>query len=124
MNYFNKFSPESKAAISHLLLRILCLLIIEYSCAQLVQESSGMPAVAGNFVLSSIYGLGLILSVARIRFGYLIGMGAGGINLIAKIIIIFKGHEHFQYYPIVWITQSLIVIYFCYVAYKKEGGKV
>jgi len=47
-------------------------------------------------------------------------MAAGSINVIVKIIIVATGHEHYPYYPIVWITQSSMVIYFCYKAFKAE----
>ena len=121
MEFLAKFSAEAQAAISHLFLRILCLLIIEYDCARLVQESSGMPAIRGNYVLASLYALGFILCVIMPdkRLGYIIGMGAGTINVLIKVYIVFAGHEHFPYYPFVWIPQSLLVIYFCYKAFKK-----
>ena len=115
-----KFSTRSQAAISHLFLRILCLLIVEHECARLVQASSGTPALAGNYVLASLFALALILSLMlpQRKIGYLIGLSAGTINIIAKIFIIISGHEHFPLYPIVWISQSLLVIYFCYRAFK------
>ncbi len=109
-----------KSALSHLMLRILCLLIIEHECAQLVQESSGRPAVLGNYILASIYCLSLLLCFNRMRIGLMIGIVASGVNVLAKIIIIFGGHEHFPYYPVVWITQSLLVAYFCFKAYTGE----
>jgi len=113
--------PLTLGARSHLLLRILCLLIIELECAQLVQKSSGAPAVLGNYILASIFLGGLILSYYNVKAGLLVGMIASGINILAKVIIIFGGHEHFPYYPIVWITQSLLVAYFCFKAHTNEG---
>ena len=115
-----KFSLRSQAAISHLFLRILCLLIVEYECARLVQASSGTPALAGNYVLASLFSLALILCLMlpQQKIGYLIGLSVGTINIIAKIVIIISGHEHFPLYPIVWISQSLLVIYFCYRTLK------
>ncbi len=107
---------EDRAAMSHMLLRVLCILIIEYSCAQLVQQSSGTPAMIGNYILAGIFGLGLIVSVFSRTIGFIIGIGSGIINIIVKFIIIFAGHEHFPRYPIVWITQSALVVYFCAMA--------
>ena len=120
MKKFFQLKAEIQTALSHLLLRILCLLIIEYECANLVQQSSGTPAVMGNYILSSLFAIALLLTLFKRKLGLIIGMATGVINIIAKVVIIFSGHEHFPYYPIVWITQSVIVIYFCYKAYKAE----
>lgn len=120
MKAISVFTPLTQIALSHLLLRILCLLIIEHECAQLVQESSGTPAVMGNYILASIYSLGLILCMVNLKAGLIVGMIASGINILAKVIIIFGGHEHFPYYPIVWITQCLLVAYFCYMAFNQN----
>ncbi len=116
MKAIDAFTPPTQIALSHLLLRILCLLIIEHECAQLVQKSSGTPAVMGNYILASIYFFGSILCMVNLKAGLIIGMIASGINILAKVIIILGGHEHFPYYPIVWITQCLFVGYFCYMA--------
>ena len=96
------------------------MLIIEYECARLVQESSGTPAIIGNYILILLFTLGLILCIANLRLGYIIGMVVGVINVIVKIVIVFTGHEHFPLYPIVWITQSLLVVYFCYKGLLKH----
>ena len=50
MNIFKKIKSETQAAISHRLLRGLCMLIIEYDCARLIQQSTGQPMIRGNFV--------------------------------------------------------------------------
>jgi hypothetical protein len=55
------------------------------------------------------------------KIGLIIGTSAGIFNIIVKIIIVVSGHEHYPYWPIVWITQSAIVIYFCYKALKAEA---
>ncbi len=120
MKVMKTIGPLTQAARSHLVLRILCLLIIEHECAQLVQKSSGTPAVLGNYILAAIFIGGLILSFYNLKAGLMVGMIASGVNILAKIIIIFGGHEHFPYYPIVWITQNLLVFYFCFKAYKIE----
>ena len=120
MKLLSKIKSEAQAAMSHMLLRGLCMLIIEYDCARLIQETTGQPVIMGNFVLSSLYALGFLVSFVNRKVGFIIGMVAGSINVIVKIVIVAKGHEHFPYYPIVWITQSLMVIYFCYKAFKAE----
>jgi len=117
MNVLKRIKPEDQAAFSHLLLRVLCILIIEHACAQLVQQSSGTPAVAGNYVLASLFGLGLVVALLNRKAGFAIGIAAGIINIAVKTVIVIAGHEHFPYYPIVWITQSALVAYFCAVAY-------
>lgn len=117
MNVSKSFTQVDRAALSHLLLRILCILIIEHSCAQLVQHSSGTPAVAGNYVLASIFGLALVVALFNRKIGFAVGIGAGIINIVIKTVIVIAGHEHFPYYPIVWITQSAMVAYFCAVAF-------
>ena len=124
MNIKHLSRPVNQMALSHLLLRILCLLIIEHECAQLVQQSSGAPAVAGNYILACIYGIGFFLCLINLKVGLILGMAAAGINLTAKLIIIVGGHEHFPYYPVVWITQCVIVIYFCYLAFSSVRLKV
>ncbi len=121
MRVMKTIGPLTQSARSHLLLRILCLLIIEHECAQLVQKSSGTPAVLGNYILASIFFGGLILSFYNLKAGVMVGMIASSVNILAKIIIIFGGHEHFPYYPIVWITQNLLVFYFCFRAYRNDG---
>lgn len=121
MNNIRKFRSETLAAMSHLLLRVLCLLIIEYDCARLVQQSSGRPAIVGNYILASLFGLEFIISIIYRKIGLIIGMSAGIINIIVKIIIVISGHEHYLHWPIVWITQSAMVTYFCYRALKAEA---
>ena len=122
MNILSKVKSETQAAMSHMLLRGLCMLIIEYDCARLIQQATGQPMIWGNFVLASLYALGFLVSFVNRKVGFIIGMVAGSINVIIKIIIVVTGHEHYPYYPIVWITQSLMVIYFCYKAFKAENA--
>jgi len=116
MDYLRNFKPEAQAALSHLLLRVLCILIIEHACAQLVQQSSGTPAVAGNYVLATLFGLGFVVALINRKIGFAIGIGAGIINIIVKMVVLTAGHEHFPYYPVVWITQSALVVFFCALA--------
>jgi hypothetical protein len=120
----NKLRPEIQAAFSHLLLRTLCILIVEYDCARLVQQSSGAPAVVGNYILAALFGSALILSLINRKAGLILGMSAGIINVAAKILIFITGHEHFPYYPVVWVMQSVMVAYFCFRAYKSENVKI
>ena len=40
-----------------MLLRGLCMPIIEYECPRLIQGATGQPMIRGNFVLASLYGL-------------------------------------------------------------------
>ena len=120
MSILSKFKSETQAAMSHMLLRGLCMLIIEYDCARLIQEATGQQMIRGNFVLASLYFLGFLVSFVNRNVGFIIGIIAGSINVIIKIVIVATGHEHYPYYPIVWITQSLMVIYFCYIALKAE----
>ncbi len=121
-----RYTITAQTVMSHLFLRILCLLILEYDCARLVQKSSGSPAVLGNYLLSSLFALGLLtcLVFPKMKLGYLVGLCAGSINVIAKVVIIFKGHEHYPFYPFVWIPQNLIIIYFCYMALKEISSPV
>lgn len=118
MSLLSMFSLAELSALSHLIMRILVLLLVEGECAQLVQQSSGRPAVLINFILIGIYALGFILGVAKINMGYMIGMIAGAINIILKIAVVIRGHEHWPHRPYLYIFQSLVVIYFCYIAYK------
>jgi hypothetical protein len=120
MNFLRKVKSETQTAMSHMLLRGLCMLIIEYDCARLIQQTTGQPMIRGNFVLASLYALGFLVSFFNRKVGFIIGILAGSINVIIKIIIVATGHEHYPYFPIVWITQSLMVIYFCYKAFKAE----
>lgn len=121
MKLLNNFAAESQAAISHLVLRILCLLIVEHDCARLVQESSGTPAIAGNYILGALFLFAALLCIIMPNkaAGYATGMIVAAINIAAKVFIVFSGHEHFPYYPIVWITQCILVVFFCYQALKK-----
>jgi hypothetical protein len=120
MQLVKKYNFVTQAALTHLLLRVLVLFLIEDECAHLVQQSSGMPAVAGNYVLIELFALGFILIAARLRLGYIVGMVAGATNVIVKIVILFVGHEFFPQRPYLYILQSLIVLYFCYMAYKQS----
>ncbi|MBU2621755.1 MAG: hypothetical protein KKD92_05505 [Proteobacteria bacterium] len=121
MELLKKYSFAAQAALTHLLLRVLVLLLIEDECARLVQKSSGMPAVAGNYLLIGLFALGFILVAAHLRVGYVVGMFAGTTNVIAKIVILIAGHEFFPQRPYLYILQSIIVLYFCYMAYRQRG---
>ena len=118
MSLLRMFSIMELSALSHLIIRILVLLLVEGECAQLVQKSSGTPAVLINFIIIGIYSLGFVFGAAKINTGYMIGMIAGAINIILKIAVVIRGHEFFPYRPYLYIFQSLVVIYFCYIAYK------
>jgi hypothetical protein len=122
MNSLRTIRSETLAAMSHLLLRALCLLIIEYECVLFFQQRN--RALIFNSCLASIFVLGFIISMINRRIGLIIGMGAGIFNIIVKIIIVASGHEHYPYWPIVWITQSAMVTYFCYRALKAEAVQV
>ncbi|OGP55422.1 MAG: hypothetical protein A2Y65_12470 [Deltaproteobacteria bacterium RBG_13_52_11] len=122
MSLLSQFSIAQLSALSHLVVRILVLLLVEGECAQLVQQSSGAPAVLINFMIIGIYSLGFVLGAVKINIGYLTGMIAGAINIILKIVVVIDGHEHFPYRPYLYIFQSLVVIYFCYIAYKGRAS--
>jgi hypothetical protein len=124
MNILSKVKSEAQAAMSHMLLRALCMLIIEYDCARLIQKVTGMPAIAGNYFLTALYALGFLVSFVNRKAGFVIGLIVGTMNVIVKVVIVVNGHEQYPYYPIVWITQSLMVVYFCYKAFKAEKGEV
>jgi hypothetical protein len=118
MYFLSLFSLAELSALSHLILRILVLLLVEGECARLVQESSGRPAVLINFIIIGIYSLGFFLGAAKINMGYMIGMIAGAINILLKVAVVIQGHEHWPHRPYLYIFQSLVVIYFCYIAYE------
>jgi hypothetical protein len=120
MKLLEKYNFVTQAALTHLLMRVLVLLLIEDECAHLVQQSSGMPAVAGNYVLIGLFALGFILITARQQVGYFVGMFAGATNVIVKIVILSVGHEFFPQRPYLYILQSLIVLYFCFMAYRQS----
>jgi hypothetical protein len=101
--------------MSHILIRALCLLIIEYECVQFFSPPS--RALIFNSSLAAVYLLGFIIIMINRKIGFIIGIIGGSINIIVKIIVVVSGHEHFPYWPIVWITQSALVIYFCAVAF-------
>jgi hypothetical protein len=122
MSLLSLFPLAQLAALSHLIIRILVLLLVEGECALLVQQSSGKPAVLINFIIIGIYSLGFVLGAVKINTGYLIGIIAGAINIILKVAVVIKGHEHFPYRPYLYIFQSLVVIYFCYIAYKGKAS--
>jgi len=115
MNSSTIFRSETQAAMSHILIRALCLLIIEYECVQFFSPPS--RALIFNSSLAAVYLLGFIIIMINRKIGFIIGIIAGSINIIVKIIVVVSGHEHFPYWPIVWITQSALVIYFCAVAF-------
>jgi hypothetical protein len=121
MNSLKKIRSETQAAMSHLLLRALCLLIIEYECIVSLQPIWRNRLVIFNSSLASIFVLGFIITIINRRIGLIIGMSAGIFNIIVKIIIVISGHVHYPYWPIVWITQSAMVTYFCYRALKAEA---
>lgn len=68
MNILSKVKSETQAAMSHMLLRGLCMLIIEYDCAHLIQEATGQPMIRGNFVLASLYELGFLVSIFNRKY--------------------------------------------------------
>jgi hypothetical protein len=85
-----------------------------------IHSAAGQPMIRGNFVLASLYGLGFLVGFFNRKVEFIISIVAGSFNVIIRIVIVATGHEHYPYYPIVWITQSLTVIYFCYKALKAE----
>ena len=95
MSLLSMFSISELSALSHIIIRILVLLLVEGECAQLVQQSSGKPAVLINFIVIGIYSLGFVLGAAKINMGYIIGMMTGTINIILKIPVVINGTQTF-----------------------------
>jgi hypothetical protein len=52
----------------------------------------------------------------------MIGMIAGAINIILKVAVVIQGHEHWPHRPYLYIFQSLVVIFFCYIAYNRAAS--
>lgn len=115
------YSFPAQVALSQILLRILVLLLVEGECARLVQESSGKPAVMINLMIVGVYALAFAMSALKINAGYIVGILAGSINIILKMAVIIMGHEHFPHRPYLYLFQSLLVVYFCYIAYRSRG---
>ena len=105
MNLYANFKLVDRAALSRLLLRVLCILIIEHSCAQLVQQSSGTPAVAGNYVLASIFGLALIVALFNRKIGFAIGIDP---VLLVIIMVIVSGF--FVHNPLNWALVIVMIV--------------
>jgi len=80
MNILAKFRPETQAAMSHMLLRGLCMLIIEYDCARLIQEATGQQMIRGNFVLASLYFLGFLVSFINRKAGFIPYVAEGALH--------------------------------------------
>lgn len=115
MKLKNRLFMEAQAVISHSLIRALCLIIVEYECLMRILESSGKDYTTGNWLLASCYTLAAILCFffPRKKWGYFIGIGAGAFNILIKFYFVFAGHEHYPYWPIVWISHSAVIMYFC-----------
>ena len=45
MNILSKFKSETQAAMSHMFLSDLCMLIIEYDYARLIQKATGLQMI-------------------------------------------------------------------------------
>ena len=106
---------EAQAVISHLFIRVLCLIIVEYECLMRILEASGRDYTLGNrfLVLSFIIAAILCSLFPRKKWGYIIGIVTAAFNIIVKFYFVFSGHEHYPYWPIVWIGHSVVIIYFC-----------
>ena len=115
MKFKKQLTMETQAVISHLLVRVLCLLIIEYECLMRVLEASGKDYQTGNWILASAFTIAAILCFFYPEkiWGYAIGIGFALFNIIVKFYFVITGHEHYPYWPIVWISQCLIILYFC-----------
>ena len=113
----NKFYlfPEAQAAISHLFIRAICQFIVEYECAMRILEASGRDYRTGNSVMAAVYTLAGILCIVFPKkvYGYIIGIGTALLNIAIKFYFVFSGHEHYPYWPIVWISHCCVIIYFC-----------
>ena len=55
MSLLLMFSLAELPALSHLIMRILVLLLVEGECARLVQQPTGKPVVLINFSIIGIY---------------------------------------------------------------------
>lgn len=115
MKVQNRYTMETQAAVSHMFLRVLCLLIIEYECLQRILEATGQDYQKGNWLLASGFAVSAILCLvypAKI-WGYLAGIGFAIFNIAVKCYFVIAGHEHYPFWPIVWISQCLVIFYFC-----------
>lgn len=113
-NRFHLF-PDAQAAISHLFVRAICQFIVEYECAMRILEASGRDYRTGNAVMAGVYTLAGILCIIfpKKMHGYIVGIGTALLHIAIKFYFVFSGHEHYPYWPIVWITHCCVIIYFC-----------
>jgi len=124
MKLKNKLTMEIQAVISHLILRALCLLIIEHECLMRIFEATGKNYQTGNWILTSGFTIAAILCFFYPKkiWGYAIGISFALFNIIVKLYFVIAGHEHYPYWPIVWISQCLIILYFCIKALPARQG--
>lgn len=115
MKIKNTLGMETQAVITHLVVRVLCLIIVEYECLMRILEATGKNYQTGNWILASAFTTAAVLCFffPKKIWGYAIGIGFALFNIGVKLYFVITGHEHYTYWPIVWISQCLIIIYFC-----------
>lgn len=111
----NSLGMETQAVISHLVIRALCLIIIEYECLMRILEATGKNYQTGNWMLAIAFtaAAALCFFYPKKIWGYAIAIGFALFNIVVKFYFVFSGHEHYPYWPVVWISQCAIIIYFC-----------
>ena len=124
MKFTQKYSMEAQAVVAFIIAQILFKIIFEFEGSRIFSQSHTMPAFTIILAFTIAWAIILILCVANIKVGYLLGIILGVLNLF-PLVLLALGIAPFQNRPYFngWITLSLI--YFSYRTYRslKSGSK-
>ncbi|MEA3311733.1 MAG: hypothetical protein U9Q76_05900, partial [candidate division WOR-3 bacterium] len=111
---------EIQAASALILIQIAHKFVAEIQGAIKMEKTI---LVIGILVLAAAYVLALVLGIARVRWGFIIGIVLGAEIVLQPIIfhVIRPVPADPPYYILFPILQGILVIYFCWQAYRTLG---
>ncbi len=114
---------EVQAASALILIQIAHKFAAEIPGAIAMVGTASSFKVYALYVMAAAYVLALVLGLAHIRWGFIIGIVLGAEIIIQPLVfhVIMGIPKDPPYYILFPILQGILVIYFCILAYRALG---
>lgn len=116
---------EVQAASALILIQIAHKFVAEIPGAIAMAGTASSFKVYALYILCAAYVLALVLGLFRIRWGFIIGIVLGAEIIIQPLVfhVIMGIPKDPPYYILFPILQGILVIYFCWQAYRALGPR-
>ncbi len=116
----NKYSTTIQAALGFMILNFLFKITFELDGAR---QISALPVLQTVYLFIGLLIATIVLTLVQHKSGYVLGIIYGGLNILAALFIIVTNHlpaGNSVLKPINVITSSFLIVYFCFLEYRKS----